>query len=491
MQKVISKETMQQSDKYTIQNKITSLKLMDKAALAVMQSYDFKEKTLIVTGTGNNAGDGYALANHLKEKGIQVEILLTENKFSKDGKYYFDLCLKNNIPTYLYEGNFNFKNYNILVDAIYGIGFHGNMPKQIANLINQMNETKIPIISIDINSGLNANNGRASTCIHSTLTVSIGALKPGHLLNMAKDNINNLINQNININIIGDTYYLLEDNDFQDILPKRLNFSHKGSYGLVGILGGCQNYSGSAKLANLSLSALTSGAGVARLIVANSLVQSISPYLLESTIYSIPDKNGQMIYNKESVDKALEKVTALLIGIGWNQTKDNEEILNYIINNYDIPIVVDADGLNTLAKTKKLKPGLILTPHLKEFSRLTGKSIEEITKDPIQIAKTYAKRNNITLLLKGPSTIVTDGKEVYIVDKGCPGMATAGSGDVLSGIIIGLLGYLKPTLKTIAFAAYINGLAGMLAEQEKGSVSMIASDTVKHINTIIKKFIKN
>ena len=165
--------------------------------------------------------------------------------------------------------------------------------------------------------------------------------------------------------------------------------------------------------------------------------------------------------------------------------------LNYIINNYDIPIVVDADGLNTLAKTKNLKPGLILTPHPKEFSRLTGKSIEEITKDPIQIAKTYAKRNNIILLLKGPSTIVTDGKEVYIVDKGCPGMATAGSGDVLSGIIIGLLGYLKPTLKTIAFAAYINGLAGMLAEQEKGSVSMIASDTVKHINTIIKKFIKN
>ncbi len=491
MQKVISKENMKKSDEYTIQNKMSSLKLMDKAAIAVMQSYNFKGKILIVAGTGNNAGDGYALANRLYENGHQVEILLTENKFSKEGKHYFNLCIKNKIPIYIYENNFNFQKYDLLVDAIYGIGFSGMLPKHIETIINQMNNSNKPIISIDINSGLDANNGLATTCINSTLTVAIGALKPGHLLNMAKDKINKLVVQNIDIEIVGETYYLLEECDFKEYIPKRLNNSNKGNYGLVGILGGCQNYSGSVKLANLSLSALTSGSGVARIITPNSIISSISPYLLESTIYPIPDQNGQMIYNKDSIDKSLEKVTALLIGIGWNQTKDNEKILNYIINNYHIPMVIDADGLNTIAKTKNLKPNLILTPHLKEFSRLTGLSIEEIIKDEINIAKNYAKNHQITLLLKGPATIITDGNIVYIVNTGCPGMATAGSGDVLSGIIIGLLGYLKPTLKTVALAAYINGLAGMLAEKDKGSVSMLASDTINHLSEVIKKFTKN
>ena len=285
------------------------------------------------------------------------------------------------------------------------------------------------------------------------------------------------VTENIGIEIKGETYYLLEDTDFKNIIPERMNYSHKGNYGLVGIIGGSQNYTGSVKLANLSLLSLTSGAGVARIIAPSSLIPSISPYLLESTIYPLPDNNGQIIYNKENIDKALSKVTALLIGIGWGQNKNNEQILNYILNNYHIPIVIDADGINTLSKIQNIKPGLILTPHLMEFSRLTGLSIDEINQNPILIAKNYAKKHNIILLLKGPATIITDGSEVYITNTGCPGMATAGSGDVLSGIIIGLLGYLKPDIKTISFAAYING-----------SVSMLASDTVKNISHIIQKF---
>ena len=141
MQKVISKEIMKQSDEYTIKNKIPSLKLMDQAAKAVMNSYHFKGKVLIVAGTGNNAGDGYALASHLKEKNIQAEILLTKNQFTKDGKYYFDICIKKEIPVFLYNQNFDFSKYDILVDAIYGIGFQGKMETKIANLINQMNQS--------------------------------------------------------------------------------------------------------------------------------------------------------------------------------------------------------------------------------------------------------------------------------------------------------------------------------------------------------------
>lgn len=491
MQKVITKEIMQNSDKFTVEHKCPSIELMNKAANAVMDSYPFKGKVLIVTGSGNNAGDGYALALLLNKSGIEVNILQTEKKYSSDGKYYYDLCQKNKIKTFLYNGTFNFKDYDILVDAIYGIGFHGDMPELVSNIINQMNESNLPIISIDINSGLDANNGLAKTCIHSSLTVSIGALKPGHLLNMAKDNIDKLINHNIGIDIVGETYYLLDSTDFKNFLPQRQNFSHKGTYGLVGILGGSIKYSGSVKLANLSLSSLTSGAGVSRLIVPNSIVKSLLLYVLESTIFPINDNNGQMDFNPEEIDKALEKVTALLIGIGWDQTPNNEKILNYILDNYRFPIVVDADGLNILSKTKNIKPNLILTPHLKEFSRLTNIDIETISKDPINIAKTYAKEHKIILLLKGPSTIITDGNTVYLINTGCSGMATAGSGDVLSGILIGLLGYKNPDIKTVSFAAYINGLAGEIAEKQKSSVSMLARDTISNLSKAIKPYIQN
>ena len=490
MQKVITKSIMKDSDKYTIDHKSSSIELMNKAAEAVMNSYQFKGKVLIVTGTGNNAGDGYALAILLNKAGIEVNILQTKAECSNDGKYYYDLCQKNNIKTTLYNGQFNFKNYNILVDAIYGVGFHGNMPKTISNLINKMNESNLPIISIDINSGLDADNGLAQTCIHSTLTVSIGALKPGHLLNMAKDNIDNLVNQNIGIDIVGEPYYLLEHEDFHNFLPKRKNYSHKGTYGLVGILGGSLKYSGSVKLASLSLSALTSGAGVSRLIVPNTIAKSLLLYVLESTIFPINDDNGQMIFNPKEVDKTLEKVTALLIGIGWDQNPNNEKILTYILENYDMPIVIDADGLNILSKIKNIKPNLILTPHLKEFSRLTNIDIETISKDPINIAKNYAQQHKIILLLKGPSTIITDGDTVYLTNTGCSGMATAGSGDVLSGILIGLLGYKAPDIKTVAFAAYINGLAGELAEKQKGSVSMLARDTASWLAKAVKPYIQ-
>lgn len=490
MRKVISRQVMKNSDQYTIKNKFSSLELMNKAAKAVLNSYPFKGKVLIVTGSGNNAGDGYALALHLARNCVDVKLLLTEKHFSIDGKYYYDACKKANIKTEMYSENFNFDSYDILVDAIYGTGFHGKMPTQIAEIINKMNESQKPIISIDINSGLDSDNGLAETCIHSTLTVSIGALKPGHLLNMAKDNIDSLVNHNIDIDIIGESYYLLEDKDFENFLSSRLNYSHKGTYGLVGILGGSLKYSGSIKLANISLSSLTAGAGVARLIVPNSIVNGIIPYILESTIYPINDKDGQMVFDKSEIDKALENVDALLIGIGWDQNENNQKILNYILDNYNIPIVIDADGLNILAKIKKIKPNLILTPHLKEFSRLTGISVEEISKNPINIAKEYANKNQIILLLKGPTTIITDGKQVYLVDKGAPGMATAGSGDVLSGILIGLLGYKTPNLKTVSFSAYINGLAGEIAEREKSSISMLARDTANNLTQAIKPYIQ-
>ena len=285
---------------------------------------------------------------------------------------------------------------------------------------------------------------------------------------------------------------ILKKEDIKNIFPKRDENSNKGDFGYVGIMGGSIEYSGSVKLANLSLASLTSGAGVARVIVPKTIADGILPYLLEQTLATIPDIDGHMIFDKEKIDKSLEKLKALAIGMGWGEGKDNEKILTYILENYEIPLIIDADGLNTLAKMdreilNKTKCKVILTPHLKEFQRISGYDFEEIKKRPEELALEFTKKYNVILLLKGHKTIVTNGKEGYIVEKGCPGMATAGSGDVLSGILVGILGYNRPCVLSVAAGAYLAGLAGEIAENKLNDISMKASDTIANIPEAINK----
>ena len=279
---------------------------------------------------------------------------------------------------------------------------------------------------------------------------------------------------------------VLEKEDIKCLFPRRDENSHKGNFGYVGIMGGCIEYSGAVKLANLSSSSLVSGCGVVRLIIPKEIEVSVMPYLLEQTLFSIKSKNGHMLFDKNIINKALGKLKALAIGIGWGESNDNEKILKYILETKDIPIVIDADGLNTLAKMdksilNKTNCKVILTPHLKEFSRISGYSLEEIENNKEKLATEFAKNYNVILLLKGHTTIITDGEETYLVKRGCPGMATAGSGDVLSGILIGILGYNKPNVLTIAGGAYLAGLAGELAEKNLNDISMRASDTISKI----------
>ena len=199
-----------------------------------------------------------------------------------------------------------------------------------------------------------------------------------------------------------------------------------------------------------------------------------------------------MIFNKEEIDKSLEKIKVIAIGMGWGNGKDNEKILAYILEEKNVPCIIDADGLNTLARMdlnilKKAKNKIILTPHLKEFERISKNSIEKIKEKPIELAIEFAKKYNVILLLKGSTTIVTDGDETFLVKRGCAGMATAGSGDVLSGILVGILGYNEPSIKIVAAGAYLAGVSGELAQEKYTDISMKASDTIEMIPEAIKK----
>ena len=198
-----------------------------------------------------------------------------------------------------------------------------------------------------------------------------------------------------------------------------------------------------------------------------------------------------MTFAPDILDGILSRYASLAIGMGWGRSESYQEILSYLIQHAHQPLIIDADGLNTLSTMdlnllKAAKAPIILTPHLMEFSRLSGVSIKEIEADPITHAKAFAKEYGIILLLKGCCTIVTDGGVVYLSNRGSAGMATAGSGDVLSGILAGLCGYLVPDAFTVAAGAYLAGVAGELAEEKGNAVSMVASDTVKEIANAVR-----
>ncbi len=495
MQPITTVRVMRESDAMTIREGTSGRELMRRAGEAIYRAYPWKGKTAIVCGSGNNAGDGYVLAALLWQDKIACELILLGDTFSEDGGYYYGKCKEIGVPTRSFDDQTDFSEYTEIVDCIFGTGFHGEVRGVAADAISRINASGKVVISVDINSGLNGDNGRTSLCIRSDLTLSIGFYQPGHFLGSAKDVIGRLLNLDIGIGLHGDCFYLVEEEDFGTLLAPRPHDSHKGSYGYVALLGGCRDYAGAVKLANLSCSALRAGCGVARLIVPESVAPSVAPYLLESTLSTLPDQKGHMIFDRAALDAALGGQRALAIGMGWGRSSENELILTHVLECFGGSIVIDADGLNTLAELdpallKSCAGRVILTPHPKEMERLSGIPIREILEDPIAIATDYAKSHGVCVLLKGSTTVVTDGNETYLVNRGCAGMATAGSGDVLSGILVGLLGHLPPSPLTAACGAYLAGLAGELAERDLNPISMLASDTVGHIGQAVSQMMK-
>lgn len=271
--------------------------------------------------------------------------------------------------------------------------------------------------------------------------------------------------------------------DIKELFQKRKEDANKGDFGKVGILGGSINYSGAVKLASLSLASLRGGCGLVKVIVPKEIVSSLSPILLEQTLF--PYKN------LEDIKKSIKDLDSLAIGMGWGFDEKHLSILKYVLEYFTGNLIIDADGLNTLVGhldlLKNTKAHIVLTPHLKEFSRLTNLTIEEINENKIEIAKSFAKENRVILLLKGSTTIVTDGTDVYLTKYGTPGMATSGSGDILSGILAGLLGYQEFNLLTVSAGAIINGLAGEIGTEKHTDISMIARDTIEGISAAIQR----
>jgi len=491
MIQILSVDNMRKSDALTISSGTPGKELMLRAARGIFESVMWKPPVAIVCGSGNNAGDGYALALLLKEQNINCSLFLLSEKFSGDGKFYFDKCVDKNIPRFPCDGNTLFTGYATVVDCVFGTGFKGNVEGKTKDVIENINRSGAFVVSADINSGMSGDSGMGETAVISDLTVSIGSYKPGLFLNTAKDRIKSKVNVDIGISPAEKPFYLVEKEDVKKAFPERKNFSNKSTYGYIALIGGSEKYAGAIKLASMANAAMRAGAGVCKIAAARSLCSALLPVILESTLFPLSEKSGSIVFSETEGRELIRGVKAIAFGMGIGLGEEAAKMLDFLLNNFAGTLIIDADGLTLLSKTprdviKNAACKTVLTPHNMEFSRLSGYTVEEILSDPVSLARAYAAEMGATLLLKGPTTIITNCSDVYFCDRGCPGMATAGSGDVLSGITAALCGFNSDTLTAVYSAAYVNGMAGELAQEENGAVGMTAGDTVKNIAKAVK-----
>jgi len=488
---LLSVETMRQSDAATIASGTPGTELMRRAGEGIFRGARWEPPVAVVCGSGNNAGDGYVLACLLSDHGIPCDLLLQGDRFTPDGAYWHARCRERNIPERLWRDTGELTAYKTVADCIFGTGFHGSAEGEAAEMIRKINRSGAFVISADINSGLNGQNGLTDLAVKSDITVSVGSFQPGHFLNMARDTMKSAVNCDIGIAPAGRTIGLFEAADAASLYPPRPHFSHKGDWGYLALIGGRLPYSGAIRLAALACAAMRGGAGVVRLCAPESLCPALVPQVLESTLFPLSDEKGSFHFVENEFRAALRGTRAAAFGMGIGHTKDAEDAVRFLLRAYSGVLILDADGLNALSAAgpellKEASCPVVLTPHLGEFARVTGLTVPEIQRDPIAAAERFARDHGVIVLLKGPATVVTDGSETLLTDRGCPGMATAGSGDVLSGILSAVCAA-NPSrlLHAAAAAAWINGRAGEIAQSRNGDVSMIASDTAQAVRDVL------
>lgn len=494
MQEILSVQTMRESDAAAIRGGIPGYDLMGRAAEAVAEKGRFESPVAILSGGGGNGGDGYALALLLKARGLAVTVFRVSDSFSPEGMRYYEQCLAEGIDIRHYTAGEDMTGFATLVDCLLGTGFSGEPRDPLADAIRQINRSGGHIISVDINSGLSGDSGLGDTAVEAQQTISIGSLKPGHFLGRAKDCRGKLVNVDIGIAPLQTDAFLMEEADAASCLPRRLNYAHKGSYAYVGLAGGSLPYSGAPRLAAMATAAMRSGAGVVSAAVPKSLCPLMAPYLLESTLFPLSeDAAGQLCFAEEEWKDFGSRVRSMAFGMGIGRSGEVEKALAYVLAHYEGALVIDADGLYALSRLgwealKETKARVLLTPHLGEAARLLKTTAREIEEKPLASVKELALLGRCTVLLKGPATIVSNGSESWITDRGCPGMATAGSGDVLSGVLAALLGFAQGSLPKIAAAgAFLAGLAGEAAEEEMGPTAMTAGDTARQIARAVRR----
>lgn len=495
MEYILSANQMKTMDNYTIEHiGIPSAVLMEKAALSVVEEIKQKnlnmQKILIVCGIGNNGGDGLAIARLLFLEGCNVDVVILGDleKMSAEAKRQYSIL--KHYPVHIHN-NFYYEEYTIIIDALFGIGLTRELSGDYLEAINKLNEMPGYKVAVDIPSGINADNGRImKNAIKCDLTVAIANKKIGHLLYPGKEYCGEVVVRDIGIlpreeDKLNNEFafsYTLKD---LDKMPVRNNYSNKGSYGRVVIFAGSKNMAGAALLAGKA--AYRTGCGLVEIVTEISNREIIQTALPEA-ILTTYDRTKE--FDKTLFENVIKRAAVIDIGPGLAVDKYSTALVELVLEVSKVPIIIDADALNILSDNlailkNRQQKNVIITPHLKEMSRLNKKEVSYIQNNLIECARDFAVENNLVCILKDASTIVADySKKVYINQSGNNGMATAGSGDVLSGIVAALISQKSDEFQGAALAVFLHGVAGDMASARKNKYAIMAGDICEELSYI-------
>ncbi len=491
MIKVLDSKMMKEAIEYTLNFIQDKRSLFSSCANAISaNAKNISGKTLIIVTKGEESFIGLELAKNLRLEKCEVSVLIIEDLVNEDSINKITELIELNIPIYKYDIGISFYEYNSIVDCMFY--FDKPIVEPYRTIIDRINNIGAYVLSVGMNSGMNSLNGNSDGALESDLTYAIGYLMPGHFLNDAKDVMKDVESINLGIPYHKESYYCFLEDDFLAKMKVRKNNSHKGTYGYTGIMGGSTKYSGASKLANMSMVSLISGAGVSRLIVPYEIADSCLPYMLESTLYPITSNyDGTFKFEKSEIDNAISGLTSLGFGMGIGYKMENKLIIDHLLRNFSGRLLLDADALNLLAEMyleilNLSNSDIVLTPHIKEFSRLIKVPVNEILEDPLHFAIEFTKKYKVTLLLKGVSTIVSYKGKAYFIHSGSPSLSKGGSGDILSGVITGMMGYMNALDATLC-GAYLFGIAGEVAANKTGIYSTLGRDVIETIKEIMKR----
>lgn len=511
--KLVTSEEMRRIDKKAIEEiGIPSIVLMENAGLKVADAIEKKYGPLkgkyvyIFAGSGNNGGDGMVVARHLFNQKVKAKIFLLAEKKNIKGDAAINLAITEKMgipmreitsPAFMESLEKELEKADVVIDALLGTGAKGaprGLMKKVIDLINKHSKNTV---AVDIPTGVDADRGEVrGEAIKAEYTVSLAYPKRGLYLYPGMDYAGE-----IEIADIGIPTGLEEDKINCELLAlpdisKKLFFrkpsSHKGSFGHLLVIAGSPGMTGAASLT--ALSALRVGVGLVTLGIPEDLNPILETKLTEVMTLPLPQSKDKTLCREgfEKIKDFSQKCKAIAIGPGISSNKQTKELISMIIDQLNIPLVIDADGINVLAGElsllKKYKASLIITPHPGEMGRLMGTSAEEIQKDRIRSTVALAKKIGAIVVLKGAKTVIASKEgNSWVNLTGNPGMATGGSGDILTGIIGGLLTQKLSSLEAAKTGVYLHGYAADLAAQKKGEISLIASDTLETIPEAIRR----
>lgn len=522
MKYILDSKQMKQVDNLTINKMgIPSVVLMERAALSVVElivnKISKKSKIISVCGRGNNGADGIAAARILFERGYDDVTILMIGVGTDECELQLSIAKKSGIKIKKYTRNkVKLDEYNLIIDALFGIGLSRNVEGSYFDLISAMNDSKAKVVSVDIPSGINATTGQLmAIVVKADYTVTFGYKKTGLMLYPGADysgkiKVADIGFPNAVIKKITKKAFTYTNEDI-DLIPKKKKNSNKGMYGKVLVIAGSELMGGAACLA--AHSAYRSGTGIVKVLTHENNRNAILKVVPEALI-STYNSNYSLEQIENLISSELEWSSCIIIGPGLSKSKIAVRMTEYVLSKTKVPTIIDADALNIMADMIKKKDNnnnldintdnhftsdqgaaFILTPHIGEMERISGFDKAAIKSDPIKYAEkfvlnfnmTYAKNLNVICVMKDARTIVSDSNgNVYINSSGNSGMAKGGSGDVLTGVIAGLISNNMSLFEAACMGAYVHGLAGDMSAVKKGEYGMKAGDIIDNICAVMK-----